>query len=60
MRQRAIQTGRQDAVIAIDFASEFGLRLEEICTLRIEYLTCDKKTVKKEWIEDIVFSTPMR
>ena len=44
MRQRAIQTGRQDAVIAIDFASEFGLRLEEICTLRVEYLMSALKT----------------
>ena len=44
IRQWAIQTGRQDAVIAIDFSSEFGLRLEEICTLRVEYLMSALKT----------------
>ena len=38
MRWLATEQGRQDVVIAIDFASEFGLRLEEICTLRVEYL----------------------
>ena len=44
MRQLATQTGRQDVVIAIDFAYEFGLRLEEICTLRVEYLMSALKT----------------
>ena len=44
IRQVAIEKGRQDAVIAIDFSSEFGLRLEEICTLRIEYLMSALKT----------------
>ena len=33
IRQLAIEKGRQDVVIGFDFASEFGLRLEEICTL---------------------------
>ncbi|MBQ8637204.1 MAG: site-specific integrase, partial [Clostridia bacterium] len=44
IRQLATQTGRQDVVIAIDFAYEFGLRLEEICTLRVEYLMSALKT----------------
>ena len=44
MRQLAIKQGRQDVVIAIDFACEFGLRLEEICTLRVEYLMSALKT----------------
>ena len=44
MRQLATQQGRQDVVIAIDYASEFGLRLEEICTLRVEYLMSALKT----------------
>ena len=44
MRQLATEQGRQDVVIAIDFASEFGLRLEEICTLRVEYLMSALKT----------------
>ena len=44
MRQLAIEQGRQDVVIAIDFAGEFGLRLEEICTLRVEYLISALKT----------------
>lgn len=44
MRQLATQQGRQDVVIAIDFAGEFGLRLEEICTLRVEYLISALKT----------------
>lgn len=44
MRQLANQQGRQDVVIAIDFACEFGLRLEEICTLRVEYLMSALKT----------------
>ena len=44
MRQLAITQGRQDVVIAIDFASEFGLRLEEVCTLRVEYLMSALKT----------------
>lgn len=44
MRQLAIDQGRQDVVIAIDFAHEFGLRLEEICTLRVEYLMSALKT----------------
>ena len=44
MRQLANQQGRQDVVIAIDFACEFGLRLEEVCTLRVEYLMSALKT----------------
>lgn len=44
MRYLATQTGRQDVVIAIDFAGGFGLRLEEICTLRVEYLMSALKT----------------
>ena len=44
MRQLATEQGRQDVVIAIDFACEFGLRLEEICTLRVEYLMSALKT----------------
>ncbi len=44
MRQLATQQGRQDVVIAIDFAGEFGLRIEEICTLRVEYLMSALKT----------------
>lgn len=44
MRHLATQQGRQDVVIAIDFAGEFGLRLEEICTLRVEYLISALKT----------------
>lgn len=44
MRQLAITQGRQNVVIAIDFAGEFGLRLEEICTLRVEYLMSALKT----------------
>ena len=44
MRLLAIEQGRQDVVIAIDFAHEFGLRLEEICTLRVEYLMSALKT----------------
>ena len=44
MRQLATEQGRQDVVIAIDFAHEFGLRLEEICTLRVEYLMSAIKT----------------
>ena len=44
IRQLAAQTGRQDVIIAIDFAYEFGLRLEEICTLRVEYLISALKT----------------
>ena len=44
MRQLATEQGRQDVVIAIDFAGEFGLRLEEICTLRVEYLMSALKT----------------
>ena len=44
MRQLAIEQGRQDVVIAIDFACEFGLRLEEVCTLRVEYLMSALKT----------------
>ena len=44
MLQLAVTQGRQDVVIAIDFASEFGLRLEEICTLRVEYLMSALKT----------------
>ena len=44
MRQLAIEQSRQDVVIAIDFAGEFGLRLEEICTLRVEYLMSALKT----------------
>ena len=44
MRQLATQQGRQDVVIAIDFACEFGLRLEEVCTLRVEYLMSALKT----------------
>ena len=44
MRQLATQQGRQDVVIAIDFACEFGLRIEEVCTLRVEYLMSALKT----------------
>lgn len=44
MRQLATQQGRQDVIIAIDFACEFGLRLEEVCTLRVEYLMSALKT----------------
>ncbi len=44
MRQLAAEQGRQDVVIAIDFACEFGLRLEEVCTLRVEYLMSALKT----------------
>lgn len=44
MRRLAVTQGRQDVVIAIDFAGEFGLRLEEICTLRVEYLMSALKT----------------
>ncbi len=44
IRQWAIEKGRQDAVIGFDFASEFGLRLEKICTLRVEYLMSALKT----------------
>ncbi len=44
MRQLATEQGRQDVVIAIGCAHEFGLRLEEICTLRIEYLMSALKT----------------
>ena len=44
MRQLATKQGRQDVVIAIDFSGEFGLRLEEICTLRVEYLMSALKT----------------
>ena len=44
MRQLANQQGREDVVIAIDFAGEFGLRLEEVCTLRVEYLMSALKT----------------
>ena len=44
MRQLAIEQSRQDVVIAIDFACEFGLRLEEVCTLRVEYLMSALKT----------------
>lgn len=44
MRQLAIEQGWQDVVIAIDFAHEFGLRLEESCTLRVEYLISALKT----------------
>ena len=36
MRQLAVTQGRQDVVIAIDFACEFVLRLEEVCTLRVK------------------------
>ena len=31
-------------VIGFDFSCEFGLRLEEICTLRVEYLMSALKT----------------
>ena len=44
MRQLAITQGRQDVVIAIDFTEKFGLRLEEVCTLRVEYLMSALKT----------------
>lgn len=44
MRRLAVTQGRQDVVITIDFACEFGLRLEEICTLRFEYLMSALKT----------------
>lgn len=44
MRQLAVTQGRQDVVIAIDFACEFGLQLEEVCTLRVEYLMSALKT----------------
>lgn len=37
-RELAVAMGRQDVVIAIDFISAFGLRLEEMCTLKVEYL----------------------
>ena len=44
MRQLATKQGRQDVVIAIDFTEKFGLRLEEVCTLRVEYLISALKT----------------
>ena len=44
MRHLAITQGRQDVVVAIYFACEFGLRLEEVCTLRVEYLMSALKT----------------
>lgn len=40
----AVAMGRQDVVTAIDFISAFGLRLEEMCTLRVEYLMSALKT----------------
>ena len=49
MRQLATEQGRQDVVIAIDFAGEFGLRLEEICTLRVEYLMSALKTGQRRF-----------
>lgn len=44
MRRLAVTQGRQDVVIAIDFTEKFGLRLEEVCTLRVEYFMSALKT----------------
>jgi len=40
----AERMGRNDVVIAIDLAYELGLRLEEICVTRVEFLMSAKKT----------------
>lgn len=40
----AERMGRSDVVIAIDLAYELGLRLEEICVTRVEFLMSAKKT----------------
>ena len=40
----AERMGRTDVVIAIDLAYELGLRVEEICVTRVEFLMSAKKT----------------
>lgn len=40
----ATRMGRTDVVIAIDLAYELGLRLEEICVTRVEFLMSAKKS----------------
>ena len=40
----ATRMGRTDVVIAIDLAYELGLRVEEICVTRVEYLISAKNT----------------
>lgn len=40
----AERMGRTDVVIAIDLAYELGLRVEEICVTRVEYLISAKNT----------------
>ena len=40
----AERMGRTDVVIAIDLAYELGLRVEEICVTRVEYLMSAKNT----------------
>ena len=40
----ATRMGRTDVVIAIDLAYELGLRVEEICVTRIEYLISARNT----------------
>ncbi|MBO5323469.1 MAG: tyrosine-type recombinase/integrase [Oscillospiraceae bacterium] len=40
----ATRMGRTDVVIAIDLAYELGLRLEEICVTRVEFLISANKT----------------
>lgn len=47
-KERAImlaeKMGRMDVLIAIDLAYELGLRVEEICVTRVEYLMSAKRT----------------
>ena len=43
-KEFAEKMGRTDVVIAIDFIEAFGLRLEELCTTKIEYLMSAKNT----------------
>ncbi len=40
----AEKMGRTDVVIAIECISAFGLRLEEFCTIKVEYLMSAKRT----------------
>ena len=43
-RALAEEMGRTDVVIAIDIIDAFGLRLEELCTTKVEYLMSALKT----------------
>ncbi len=43
-KELAGKMGRTDVVIASDFIEAFGLRLEELCTTKIEYLMSAKNT----------------